>query len=244
MKTQCPSCKTISNVSDEHKGKKAKCKKCQQVFVINPIDEETTGNLCEKKENNIAKPQEEEIGQEPEATHKESEDSSEGLNPLERKILLGLDKILLKVAKVIGFVIAVFFILGGIGWMFNEPPTLKPYEVYIINDGVRGIIGGMEPKGTNATMEQLYRFNQIAFGGGYVSLGIFPLYLIFHSGLTISRTIAFFFGSLLVCFAFFPLVYGFILWGTQTEVGGIMGCMIFGGILVAFGLSKKRRNNN
>ena len=34
MKTQCPHCKTISNVPDEYQGREAKCLKCKKTFII------------------------------------------------------------------------------------------------------------------------------------------------------------------------------------------------------------------
>lgn len=46
MKTQCPHCHTKFNAPDEHEGKKAKCPKCKQPFVIAPFQEAPTEQVC------------------------------------------------------------------------------------------------------------------------------------------------------------------------------------------------------
>lgn len=38
MKVQCPNCQAKFNAPDEHKGKKAKCPKCNQLFVLAALD--------------------------------------------------------------------------------------------------------------------------------------------------------------------------------------------------------------
>lgn len=46
MKTQCPNCKTKFKAPDEHKGKKVKCPKCNEVFVIVPFIEKLLVEVC------------------------------------------------------------------------------------------------------------------------------------------------------------------------------------------------------
>jgi predicted Zn finger-like uncharacterized protein len=45
MKTQCPHCKAKFKARDESVGKKVKCPKCKQFFIINPIENISSGNI-------------------------------------------------------------------------------------------------------------------------------------------------------------------------------------------------------
>ena len=64
MKTKCPNCNSIFKVSDEHLNKNVNCPKCKQAFVITSINEKITENVCKEKENNVAKPQKEQMEKE------------------------------------------------------------------------------------------------------------------------------------------------------------------------------------
>ena len=46
MKTRCPHCRTKFNTPDEHEGKKIKCTKCGQPFVIAPFAEGPAVEVC------------------------------------------------------------------------------------------------------------------------------------------------------------------------------------------------------
>ena len=46
MKTQCPHCQTKFNAPDKHKGKKVKCPKCGQLFVIALFSEAAGAEVC------------------------------------------------------------------------------------------------------------------------------------------------------------------------------------------------------
>lgn len=48
MKTQCPHCYAKFNSRDEHKGKKVKCPKCNQAFVIGPLAKVTRAESCSR----------------------------------------------------------------------------------------------------------------------------------------------------------------------------------------------------
>lgn len=57
MKTQCPHCQAKFKSPDEHKGKKVKCPKCKQPFVITQFVETTSVQLCARCNKRIQKPE-------------------------------------------------------------------------------------------------------------------------------------------------------------------------------------------
>ena len=57
MRTQCPHCQTKLNVSDEHKGKQAKCPKCSGQFVLEPVNEVNSEEISTGSNEQISKEQ-------------------------------------------------------------------------------------------------------------------------------------------------------------------------------------------
>ena len=53
MRTQCPHCKTVFKTREEHEGKKTKCPKCKQPFVVVPFAEPTETEEACKNERKV-----------------------------------------------------------------------------------------------------------------------------------------------------------------------------------------------
>ena len=55
VKTQCPNCHVKFKVAEEHKGRKVKCPKCSQPFIITPFDAEVPVEVCSNCGRKIGK---------------------------------------------------------------------------------------------------------------------------------------------------------------------------------------------